>query len=463
MSQQPPYRQPQGQPGKDTGADCEPPPPPPPCPDPCDQSPPWGPPEIRGECCPDDRGCCRKHQEGQEEKRYCTWDDVEDPCVRAVSAECETTWTKLTCNCTSSNEACTCEEWDCDGYPRSKCVPCKPCEGVIGDDSEEPGGCTDPGRDGCDSEGLRTQLEALKKCISSQQGDKARIEAEIKAGQDREKELAALIGTFDAIVEKYRSEHHRLRCREDCLKGFYRDMDAVFRDPEKYAKDCLDTVRKAINSELCTLEKARCCQVNLQGKLSKATRLIWEKGEAEKALKKADDAFAAIKDLPKWMGDQFAELEALKDQIATGLNDKDVQKHKWAFYLFYWRFAPKLCRRFPVAVCCEPLPDAKQPSGSTAETPAPHIGCEPGDWHPSRIDYKALQKLICCAWDYARAKKKDLQEKTAAVEAVTRNLAFVQKKNEDDAKSLEERIKTRISKVECKAPPTPAEKGERSA
>ena len=471
MSQQTPQKpQPQGQYGKDSDG-CEPPPPPPPCPDPCDEPPHWGPPEIPADCCPDEPDCCRDETDQKDEKDHkkkcCTWDEVEDPCVRA--AACADQWTKVTCKCecksSDPSAECDCKEWEGDCYSPCRCVPCKPCEGVIpdGDGSGDPGGCGDPGRDGCDSEGLQRQLDALKKCLSSQEGEKTRIEAEIKAGQERQKDLATLIGSFDAIVEKYRSEHYKLKCREDCLKGFHRDVDKRFQDTQEFPSGCLDQVRDAINDELCKLELARCCQVNLEGKLTRVTKLVWEKQEAEKRLKKAEDAFAAIKDLPKWIGDRFAKLEGLKDQIAQALTDKDPQKHKWAFYLFYWRFAPLLCGCFPVVICCPSKTDPKAQSDSTADGPAAHIGCGPGDWHPSRIDDKTLQKLICCAWDYARDKKKESQEKSAALDAVSRNLDFVKSKVKDDANKLEERIKGQIEKVECKAPPAVAEGGDRNA
>src|SRR5262245_46653477 len=87
----------------------EPPPPPPPCPDPCDEKPPWGPPEIRQECCTHNP-CC------PEGTRCCTWESVEDPCVKAASADCGLPWTKITCTCESSNPDCDCQEW-CGSYP----------------------------------------------------------------------------------------------------------------------------------------------------------------------------------------------------------------------------------------------------------------------------------------------------------------------------------------------------------
>jgi hypothetical protein len=313
-------------------------------------------------------------------------------------------------------------------------------------DDPEAGGCDDPDRDGCNSDELRRQLEALKKCISSQQGEKAKIDADIKARQEREKELTALIATFDTIVDKYRAERHKLICREDCLKGFYRDTSKVF---EGFPPECLGELEKAINAELCKLEQAKCCQKNLESKLEKTTRLIWERQEAEKAWKKAEDAFKNIKDLPKWMNDQFADLEALKDQIAQALNDSDPQKHKFAFYLFYWKFVPKLCKRFKVAICCEKK--AAEGTSATNNGESVHIGCTPGDWHPSVITVELLRKLICCAWDYVRSEKENFQEKSAAVDQAKHHLEFIKKQIEDATKALEDRIKSEIDKVVCAA------------
>src|SRR5262245_53289628 len=111
-----------------------------PCPDPCDQKPPWGPPQIRPECCPK-RTCCP-----DDGKQCCTWEEVDDPCIRAISADCDVPWTMITCKCESSNKDCNCEVWGCGSYPPCKCVPCKPCEGLI-PDPKDPGGCDDPDRD----------------------------------------------------------------------------------------------------------------------------------------------------------------------------------------------------------------------------------------------------------------------------------------------------------------------------
>lgn len=444
---QPPGEYPPGQPPGQYGKEdegCPPQPTPPPvCPDPCDQDCRWGPPEITPECCPDDRECC------PEDKHSCTWDEVEDPCVRASSAGCGFTSTKLSCKCESSNTACTCEEWEC-GFPDGMCVPCKPCEDLIPDPTNpDTGGCDDPKGQDCNSDELRLQLEANKKCINAKQAEKAKIEADIKARQERDKELSSLISGFNPIIEKYKAEHHKLVCREDCLKGFYRDMSSVFEDSKRFPLECKEGLRTAINKELCAIEKAKCCQKNLEWKLEKVTRLIWKQKEAEKAWKKAEEAFSQIKDLPKWMSDQFAVLETLKDQIAQAINDKDPQKHKWAFYLFYWKFVPALCKRFKVAICCE----KKEGAGPAAANYVPvHIGCTPGDWHPSKIKDDTLRKLICCAWDYVKKEKARFQEATAEIDTAKQNLEFIKKKVEDDAKTLEDRIKSRIEKVvECTA------------
>ncbi|HEV8430480.1 MAG TPA: hypothetical protein VGQ41_21435 [Pyrinomonadaceae bacterium] len=428
-----------------------PPPPPPPCPDPCDEKPHWGPPEIRPECCTH-HPCCPEH-----EKHCCTWESVDDPCVKAAS--CDPRWTKVTCKCESLNK-CDYEEWDCSSYPQGTCVPCKPCEGLI-PDPEDPGGCNDPDRDNCTSEDLRKQLDALSQCISSQQSAKAKLEADIKARNERATALTELIGKFDGIIKDYKDQRHKLICREDCLKGFHRDITAVF---SKYSDDYLRELRNYINEQLCLLEKAKCCQKNLDGKLSKLTKLIWEQQEAEKEKQKADKAFEIIKDLPKWLDDKFKELEGLKEQIAQALNDVDPQNHKWGFYLFYWKFVPKLCRCFPFPFCCEDKDEygeggkpgyeqgSQKQNHPQPEKPANHLGCKPGDWHPSAITDEKLRALICCAWDYARNKKQNLQDAIDRVADVTNNLNFIKTKVEADEKSLDDRIKSGLSRVGKSAP-----------
>jgi uncharacterized protein YaiL (DUF2058 family) len=352
-------------------------------------------------------------------------------------------WAKVSCKCESSDPAC-CEEWDC-GSVDGICVPCKPCDGLIPDgDTPDGGGCDDPPGKGCSAEDLQRQLDANKKCISARQTEKAHIEADIKARLDREKELTALISTFDSIVEKYKTERHKLSCREDCLNGFHRDVAATLKT--KFSAECLKAMEAAINAELCAIEKAKCCQKNLEGKLTRETRLVRQQQEAEKAWKAAEDAFAQIRDLPKWMGDRFTELEKLKDQIAQALNDKDPLKHRHAFYLFYWKFVPGLCKRFKVAICCTTGEAAKAGAAGV------HIGCSPGDWHPSRISPEDLTKLICCAWEYVKGQKEKYQNAVAAVDTAKQHLDFIKKRVEDDGKTLEDRVRRRIEQVVC-APP----------
>lgn len=424
--------------------ECDPPPPPPPCPDPCDHTARWGPPEIRRECCPDHTCCPDK------EKRCCTWDEVEDPCVKAASCVEDDEWTIIKCKCKSSNEKCNCEEWDCRGYPQGTCVPCEPCKTLIPNGNGGNGGCDDGDID-CTSADLRKQLEALGQCITSQQGEKAKIEADIKARQEREKDLKDLVDKYDGILDKYKAERHKLICREDCLKGFHRDITAVF---QKYDPGYLDQLKTAINNALCTLEMTKCCQKNLEGKLTKVTKLIWEQEQAEKELKKADQAFTIIKDMPKWMDDRFKELEALKDQIAQSLNDKDPEKHKWAFYLFYWKFVPALCRCFPFPFCCTEKPKETESENASqkSDKPLEHLGCDPGDWHPSAITPDRLKTLICCAWDYARKQKQNAQDINAEVETVKRNLDYIKKKVDEDAKALDAKIKSGLEPVGKTAP-----------
>ena len=486
----------------------EPPPPqpPPPCPDPCDDKPPWGPPEIRKECCPH-HPCCPDN-----EGHCCTWESIDDPCVKAASAECGLPWTTVTCNCSSSNPDCDCEEWDCNCYPQGTCVPCKPCEGLL-PDPEDPGGCDEPGREDCTTEDLQKQLEALNRCITSQEGARTKLEEDIKARKDRATALGELIKTFPDIIKKYKDERHKLVCRENCLKGFHRDMTTHFA---KYPPGDLGALAQFINQELCKVAQAQCCQKNLEGKLSKVTKLIWEQQQAQKEKDKADEALKTIQDLPGWLDKQFKELETLKDQIAQALNDIDPQKHKWAFYLFYWKFVPKLCRCFPYPFCCDKdggyPPEPEHPEGYKPEQgynkppehgynkppeqgynkppeqgynkppeqgynkpeqgsqsyqeprrgtykhedpqskPPDHLGCKSGDWHPSIITEEALRGLICCAWDYARKQKQALQDANDRVADANSNLAFITAKAKADADSLDDRIKNGLNKVSKPAP-----------
>ncbi len=444
QNDQTPYYQ-GGQYGRSKDEGCDPPPPPPPpppCPEPCDQDPPWGPPDIRPECCPHDRGCCPNDQ------HCCTWYEVEDPCVRASS--CGGEWTKIDCKCYSSNEKCDCEEWDCSCYPKGGCVPCKPCDGLLPEGDGPTGGCDDPGRDDCTTADLRKQLDALTQCISSREGEKAKIDADIKARAERAKALADLIKGFDDIAKNYNAARQQLICSEDCLKGFYRDTSRIFQDKHKFPEGCLEKLQQAINTELCKLETEKCCQKNLEGKLDKVTKLVWEKQQADKVLTTAEDAFKSLQGLGAWIGGQFKVLDGLTKDINTALYDNDPNKHKWAFYLFYWKFVPTLCKCFPVAFCCHKKDDSEK-TNEGDEKPTDHIGCKPGDWHPSVITVEKLNKLICCAWDYVREQKENAQAANDRLEQARRNLDYIKKKvTADEGKALEENIQSSLNKVECK-------------
>lgn len=432
--------------GKGGDEGCEPPP----CPDPCDQDPPWGPPDIRPECCPDDRQCCPEDQHSR-----CTWDEVDDPCVRAAS--CGGDWTKIDCKCHSTNEDCDCEEWDCGCYPKGGCVPCKPCEGVLPEDDPN-GECDDPPREDCTTTDLRRQLTALQHRISSQQGEKAKIEADILARQEREKDLKALVATFDDIVKTYKEKRQELICTEDCLKGFYRDTTRVF-DKYKFPEGCQKKLEVAINKELCELEQEKCCEKNLAGKLKKVTKLEWEKQKAKHDLEEAQKAFQNLQTMAEWIGKQFKDLDDLKTKINTGLNSTDPNEHRWAFYLFYWKFVPQLCKRFPVAICCKKKKDGSEEPYQSAEHhhsgehSTYHIGCELGDWHPSVITEKKLTQLICCAWDYVREQKEKSQEADGRVLEVENNLKYIGDRIKAHTDTLEQQLKNRLNAVDCKPAP----------
>ena len=421
----------------------KPDPTPPPCPDPCDQEPPkWGPPRIPDDCCPK-RTCC------PDAKTCCTWEDIDDPCLRATS--CGGEHTIITCKCESSNKKCNPEVWECGCCPPGTCVPCKPCEDLIPDPTD-PGGCDEPKPGDCTSEDLQKQLNALNQCIASQQGEKARIEADIKTRGERADALRELIKSFDGIIKKYKEQRYKLVCREDCLKGFHRDISEYFK--KKYPEGHLNELKRVINLALCDLEKERCCQKNLEGKLTIVTKLTWKQQEAQKELDKANKAFEIIKDLPKWIEDRFKELEDLKEEIAKALNSTDPDGYKLAFYLFYWKFVPKLCKCFPFPFCCDETtpPPTTQAAAAPQNKPLDHLGCKPGDWHPSRISEEDVKALICCASESVSKKKKALQDINDRIADVNNNLAFIKKKAEDDAKTLEDRIKSAINRVEKPSP-----------
>lgn len=426
-----------------------PPPPPPPCPDPCDQDPRYGPPCIRPECCPDDRQCCP-----EDDRSSCTWYEVDDPCVRASS--CVSDWTKVDCKCSSSNENCDCEEWDCSCYPKGGCVPCKPCEGLL-PEGDPDGGCEEPPRDDCTTSDLRAQLEALQHCISSQESERKKIDADIDARNARKDDLAKLIDGFDKIAHDYKEKRQDLICTEDCLKGFYRDMTRIFQDKYRFPDGCLEKLQHAVNWELCKIEKEKCCYNNLVGKLQKVTKLIWERDEAKKRWEKADAAFKNIQTFDVWVETQFAELEVWKKEINTALNKNDPNEDKWAFYLFYWKFAPNFCKRFPVAFCCEKKKSEeayRSEQHHHGEHSSCHIGCKPGDWHPSVITVAKLTKLICCAWDYVHELKKEYQDANDAVVKTEHDRDYIKARADADAAALEENIKNHLNKVECKSAPS---------
>ena len=417
---------------------------PPPCPDPCDQKPKFGPPHIPPECCPK-RTCC------PDAKSCCTWEEIVDPCIRASATECCPQHTIITCKCESSNKDCNPNVWDCGCYPSGTCVPCKPCEGLIPDPNEPPGGgCKDPGSGDCSSENLQKQLDALTQCIATQQGEKAKLEADIKARGERADALKKLIGDFDKIIQSYREERYKLVCREDCLKGFHRDITQHFADEKKYPPAYLKQLEKVINEKLCQVEMEKCCQINLEGKLTQVTKLRRKQTDAEKELENANKASDIVKDLPKWIGDRFKELEDLQKEIATALTGTDPKGHQVAFYKFYWKFVPKLCKCFPFPFCCD---KEGQPSAAEQQR-LNHLGCKPGDWHPSVIDEDDLKSLICCAADFAREQKEKLQAIIDQINDLNNNLTFIKDKAKADGeeKTLEERIKNALNKVEKPSP-----------
>jgi hypothetical protein len=432
----------------------DPKPEPKPCPDPCDGKPKYGPPQIPAECCTPPE-CCQP-KEG--ETWCCTWDEIDDPCVRASACG---KWTKVTCKCESSNADCKCNGFDCGSYPQGTCVPCEPCKGLPTPPDTPPGddgGGNEPPGDGCGPDDLKKRLGAVKKAIQDAQKKRDGAAADLKASQESEKELNALIASIDVLVKSYTENLHKLKCREDCLKGFHRDMTKHFN--EQYSEDCLKKLTKAINDELCEVERRKCCVKYDEGRLTCTTKIVWEKHQAEKQLAKAEEAFKAIKDLPKWIADQFSELEAIRDLIVAALADKDKKKHHQAFYLFYWKFVPGLCKRFKVALCCCPdnedeetttPPAAQAGEGGDTTTPTdepPHFGCVPGEWHPSRIDIKRLRELVCCALSLVDKRKKKLREATDAIAAVTQRIEAV-KAETLDAKGLEEKIKTKLEGIVC--------------
>jgi hypothetical protein len=335
-------------------------------------------------------------------------------------------------------------------------VPCKPCEGLL-PEGDPDGGCEEPPRDDCTTSDLRAQLEALQHCISSQESERKKIDADIDARNARKDDLAKLIDGFDKIAHDYKEKRQDLICTEDCLKGFYRDMTRIFQDKYRFPDGCLEKLQHAVNWELCKIEKEKCCYNNLVGKLQKVTKLIWERDEAKKRWEKADAAFKNIQTFDVWVETQFAELEVWKKEINTALNKNDPNEDKWAFYLFYWKFAPNFCKRFPVAFCCEKKKSEeayRSEQHHHGEHSSCHIGCKPGDWHPSVITVAKLTKLICCAWDYVHELKKEYQDANDAVVKTEHDRDYIKARADADAAALEENIKNHLNKVECKSAPS---------
>jgi hypothetical protein len=81
------------------------------------------------------------------------------------------------------------------------------------------------------------------------------------------------------------------------------------------------------------------------------------------------------------------------------------------------------------------------------QKPPEHLGCDPGDWHPSKIKPERLRILICCAWDTARRKKKKAQDAIDAAETAKRNLDLIKKMVDDGVKGLEKNLKNAIKQI----------------
>src|SRR6185503_20045882 len=121
---------------------------------------------------------------------------------------------------------------------------------------------------------------------------------------------------------------------------------------------------------------------------------------------------------------------------------------------------------FPVAICCkaeeEPCDEQPQQQGEQKtrdhdhdndhhqddDSPV-HIGCRPGDWHPSQITVKELKELICCAWDYMLQKEQAAADAQATINRVQGNKTLIEAKVQADTASLEDRIKSKVEKVKC--------------
>jgi len=122
--------------------------------------------------------------------------------------------------------------------------------------------------------------------------------------------------------------------------------------------------------------------------------------------------FQAIKDLSKWIGDQFTSLETLRDQILQALTDKDPQRYKWRSTCSTGNSCPSLPALFRRALLRH------------KESPI-NVGCKPGGLasvthprgYPQGPDLLRLEV-------HAR-QEAELQTQTDALDAVTRNLEFI--------------------------------------
>ena len=206
-----------------------------------------GAPTIPPECCPSDRSCCDEHTPHVGRDRRSVRPGVRLRC----------TWTKVSCKCESSNADC-CDEWDC-GSSEGMCVPCKPCEGLIPEPTTpDDGGCEDPPPDGCSSDELRQQLEANKKCISAKQAEKAKLEADIKARQERDKELGALITDFDSDRREVQDRALQAELPRGLPERLPSRHVAQGASRTEFPSECLDSDgRRRSTRQLCAIEKAQ--------------------------------------------------------------------------------------------------------------------------------------------------------------------------------------------------------------
>jgi hypothetical protein len=276
-------------------------------------------------------------------------------------------------------------------------VPCKPCDGLIPGDDPNPDDCKEPPREGCDPDELRKQLDAVNRCITSEKAKEAELEKKIADRENYRAELKQFIDAFETFIKNYSDKWHDLKCREQALKSFYRDTAKDFQDPYKFPEQCLRDMQKAINDELCDLERTKCCLKNLDGKLgkdsggkpTKVTKLLWEQQRASERLEKSNKALDNLKTFGDWIDGQFKALEKLRDGegdkpgITKLLCSSKPEERNVAFYRFFWEFAPKLCKRFPVAICCKDDDCGQPPQYPPGQQPPPdQYGQQPPNPYP---------------------------------------------------------------------------------